>query len=1034
MPPRFAALSPWRNLVAKPAQATYSEIPIAATQDANIGGNAIDASDRRIYVRGSGPGTIIALDVGEQYTGKLGASNVATHSLPSAGGVSDIRVSPWGDGVVAVGTDDGSIVLLKDGEHLEVGPVLKHVGAAGTLVRWHPQAADIIATASPSSSTICVWNVASNSAEAALSLAVEGGPKSAGKFVQDLTWNTEGTHIIAAFADGTIRSYEARSQSAMPTLSSSPPSFGLPKPIRVAAVGRFVLMSTLSSSRQRELRVFAADNFKNALQTITLDTASSPLALAVDVDRNLVFMGSRGDVTMRWIELDDNQKFPQGAFPMPARTSFAAHCLLQPKGLDVMKAEINRLYVASASSSEVIPIQVEITQRQLIDYHPHLFPDTSSGRAALSAEDWLSGSNGEVSKVSMDPSRRSDWGRGAASDVRTKAAPPQTATPAATSKPNDSVAVGSKLDQTSSSLQPKTAGEPVKALEPAQADPLADKHASARKVPDGDAAVEQKHNGTSGRVSRPEPVAAEPVKAPTVGDTRVPQKGPATSAPTTPATWSRTTLSGTTPLLSAFTSVPAFDASVAPAATSFVATPTHLLYPLAGPGGRLAFFEIARAGRLPEAKDASWIETGVKVADFAVDPFDSCRVVTVSEDGITTWTLPKAHENLPHFNEDKSGNSSGKTLPDYEQRVISESNEKVALSGRVGRASRACFHPAVKDVVLVAGSDGLAVLDLSASPPAVVQALPDVPTAGEVEWSSEGSLAAFARSSDRKLVVWNTRKGDQTDTAAHDSPRPFKIVWIDERRLVTVGHAAGSMRQVKLFEVASDLSLKEVGRLNLDTSPALLFPHYDADACLLYLWSKGERSISALHVSLNAPKPKFGSPPPLFKPLPAFQHGQPQLGVSLLPKRYCDVREVEVDLCYRLSRNNEIQRISWRVERKRKEFFQDDVFSPTLDTETPALSAQEWLDGQEVPTSERRRIDLRPAGMEPLSTAPPPEPTIKSDLPKHATQRERTDKEKADELMNNVFAKAKKADEQEEIEETAARRRAPADDDWGDDD
>lgn len=104
---------------------------------------------------------------------------------------------------------------------------------------------------------------------------------------------------------------------------------------------------------------------------------------------------------------------------------------------------------------------------------------------------------------------------------------------------------------------------------------------------------------------------------------------------------------------------------------------------------------------------------------------------------------------------------------------------------------------------------------------------------------------------------------------------------------------------------------------------------------------QGGHSISVIHVALGAAKSMFGPAPPPLKILPSFQHGQTQIGLYFLPKSCVDVRKVEVSTCYRLSYNNEIQRVSWQVQRKLKEFIQDDVFVPTEDVETAMMTAEE---------------------------------------------------------------------------------------------
>ncbi|RUS18182.1 hypothetical protein BC937DRAFT_89067 [Endogone sp. FLAS-F59071] len=62
---------------------------------------------------------------------------------------------------------------------------------------------------------------------------------------------------------------------------------------------------------------------------------------------------------------------------------------------------------------------------------------------------------------------------------------------------------------------------------------------------------------------------------------------------------------------------------------------------------------------------------------------------------------------------------------------------------------------------------------------------------------------------------------------------------------------------------------------------------------------------------------------------------------------------------YRLTPTS-VEIIGVRVPRSRTDFFQDDIFMPTHDVETPALSASAWLAGE---NKELARVDLRPANM-----------------------------------------------------------------------
>ena len=54
--------------------------------------------------------------------------------------------------------------------------------------------------------------------------------------------------------------------------------------------------------------------------------------------------------------------------------------------------------------------------------------------------------------------------------------------------------------------------------------------------------------------------------------------------------------------------------------------------PLDGPGGKLAIFETAKPGRIPDGVIPALIN-GTTVMDFAFDPFDNGRIVTGCDDG-----------------------------------------------------------------------------------------------------------------------------------------------------------------------------------------------------------------------------------------------------------------------------------------------------------------------------------------------------------------------------------------------------------------
>ena len=68
--------------------------------------------------------------------------------------------------------------------------------------------------------------------------------------------------------------------------------------------------------------------------------------------------------------------------------------------------------------------------------------------------------------------------------------------------------------------------------------------------------------------------------------------------------------------------------------------PERIVVPLSGPGGKLAVFEVAKSGRIPDGVIPAVINTA-NVMDFAWDPFNNNRLGVVTDDGaINLWDIP----------------------------------------------------------------------------------------------------------------------------------------------------------------------------------------------------------------------------------------------------------------------------------------------------------------------------------------------------------------------------------------------------------
>lgn len=109
---------------------------------------------------------------------------------------------------------------------------------------------------------------------------------------------------------------------------------------------------------------------------------------------------------------------------------------------------------------------------------------------------------------------------------------------------------------------------------------------------------------------------------------------------------------------------------------------TRIAVPLAGPGGKVAVFDLKNSGRIPDGVTPCLVN-GTNVLDFAWDPFDDSRLVSGLEDGsINIW-------RIPHSGLEESSNEP-------ELRLKSAHSDKVTIVK---------FNPLASGIVATAGHD-----------------------------------------------------------------------------------------------------------------------------------------------------------------------------------------------------------------------------------------------------------------------------------------------------------------------------------------
>uniref|UniRef100_A0A8C5QU00 Coronin n=1 Tax=Leptobrachium leishanense TaxID=445787 RepID=A0A8C5QU00_9ANUR len=393
----------------------------------------------------------------------------------------------------------------------------------------------------------------------------------------------------------------------------------------------------------------------------------------------------------------------------------------------------------------------------------------------------------------------------------------------------------------------------------------------------------------------------------------------------------------------------------------------RLALPLAGPGGQVAVLELCQSGRLADTLPT--VQNTVPVMDLAWDPFNPHRLVTGGEDGrIRVWQIPNGG------------------------LVETITEPQAALTAHNERIYTVRFHPSASDILASSSFDltvriwnvktGQDVLKLQGHEDQIFS----------LAWSPDGRLLASC-SKDQRVRIYEPRVSNkpQQEGPGPEGARGARVLWVcDGKYLLVSGFDSRSERQLYLYN-AEDLARGPVTSQSLNVSPSTLIPHYDPDTSLLVLTGKGDSRVFLFEVLPEAPH---------FLECNSFISSDPHKGLQFLRKTDCAVRDVEVLRAMRLS-NSSLEPLAFRVPRVKKEFFQDDIFSPSLVTWEPSLSAEEWLNGRD---RQQRSITLCPDGMTPVSLAPKEAP-VRKILPSSVYLQEKTDEQKKEELLSAMVAK-----------------------------
>lgn len=321
---------------------------------------------------------------------------------------------------------------------------------------------------------------------------------------------------------------------------------------------------------------------------------------------------------------------------------------------------------------------------------------------------------------------------------------------------------------------------------------------------------------------------------------------------------------------------------------------------------------------------------------FLVLPLKSCGRVDINAPLVAGHKGPVLDIAWCPFNDNLIASSSEDTtikiwqVPDHGlSRTLTE--PVVDLVKHQRRVGFLAWHPSADNILLSAGSDcKVMIWNIETAETISIITLPDL--IFHVSWCWTGDRIVVT-SKDKKIRIFDPRTGDKEGEAdGHDGAKPQRAIYLRNDLIFTTGFSKMSERQ---YSLRSESGLEPIILETLDTSNGVLYPFYDPDVNLLYLCAKGDSNIRYFEITDEAPFVHY---------INTYQSSEPQRGIGFMPKRGCDVFNNEIARLYKLHSKGLCEVISFTVPRK-SELFQDDLY-PDTQGDVPALTAKQWMDGE----------------------------------------------------------------------------------------
>jgi len=327
-------------------------------------------------------------------TGKFDAKLplVTGHKLP----VLDLDFNPFNDNLIASASEDcyAKIWSIPDGGLTQnmtepVQTLSGHKRKVGA-VKFNPVANNILATTSIDYS-IKVWDIEKGTAN--LSIDAQHSD-----IINSLDWNFNGSLMVTSCKDKKLRVVDPR---AGKVVQEGEAHQGV-KGSRAIWLGskEKIFSCGFTKTSEREYCLWDPKDLSKPISREQVDSASGLLMPFYDNDTSVLFVAGKGDGNIRYYEIVDEAPYIHYLTEFKSNTPQRGMCMIPKRSVNVSDCEIVRLLKVGTKMVE--PISMQVPRKSDI-FQDDIYPDCYAGEYALSADQWLGGSDAAPKTRSMAP-------------------------------------------------------------------------------------------------------------------------------------------------------------------------------------------------------------------------------------------------------------------------------------------------------------------------------------------------------------------------------------------------------------------------------------------------------------------------------------------------------------------------------------------------------------------------------------------------------------------------------------------------------